>query len=105
MIYQGKICSRCIYDDRTPAITFDDQGVCNYCRTVEKRADQYQTGQAGGEQTIREIVSQIKKDGAGKKYDCVIGVSGGTDSSYMVYWAIQQGLRPLAVHYDNTWNT
>lgn len=105
MIYQGKICNRCIYDDRTPAITFDTEGICNYCRTVEKLAEEYQTGKAGGERKISEIVARIKTEGRGKKYDCVIGVSGGTDSSYMVYWAVQQGLRPLAVHYDNTWNT
>ena len=105
MIYNGKICSRCIYDDRTPAITFDEEGVCNYCRTVEKLKNEYQTGSPKGESTIREIIKKIKAEGKGKKYDCVIGVSGGTDSSYMVYWAVQQGLRPLAVHYDNTWNT
>lgn len=100
-----KICSRCIYDETVPAIRFDDQGVCNYCHMVEKLANEYQTGKAGGEKTIQEIISQIKHDGRKKKYDCVIGVSGGTDSSYMVWWALQQGLRPLAVHYDNTWNT
>ena len=105
MIYQGRICSRCIYDDRTPAITFDNEGVCNYCRVVEKLSDEYQTGKPEGERKIQELITRIKTEGKGKKYDCVIGVSGGTDSSYMVYWAIKQGLRPLAVHYDNTWNT
>jgi hypothetical protein len=54
---------------------------------------------------MNEIIEKIKKDGKGKKYDCVIGVSGGTDSSFLVYWAVQKSLRPLAVHYDNTWNT
>jgi N-acetyl sugar amidotransferase len=101
----GKICSRCIYDERTPAITFDEEGICNYCKMVDKLADEYQTGKPDGEARINAIIEQIKKDGKGKKYDCVIGVSGGTDSSYMVYWALQKGLRPLAVHYDNTWNT
>lgn len=100
-----KICSRCIYDERTPSITFDNQGVCNYCRMVDDLVIQYQTGLPEGEQRIQEIVGKIKEDGNGKKYDCIIGVSGGTDSSYMVWWAIQNGLRPLAVHYDNTWNT
>lgn len=105
MIKPAKICSRCIYDDRTPAITFDENGVCNYCKTVEMLKQQYQTGKPGGEARIQEIIKQIKAAGKNKKYDCIIGVSGGTDSSFMVYWAIQQGLRPLAVHYDNTWNT
>ncbi len=105
MMYSGKICSRCIYDDRTPSIVFDDEGVCNYCRSVDALIAEYQTGLPAGERKILEIVEQIKKDGVGKKYDCVVGVSGGTDSSYMIYWALQNGLRPLAVHYDNTWNT
>lgn len=100
-----QICSRCIYDDRTPAISFNQDGVCNYCEMVDDLKVQYQTGLPDGEKRIQEIISKIKAEGKGKKYDCVIGVSGGTDSSYMVWWAIQNGLRPLAVHYDNTWNT
>lgn len=100
-----KICTRCIYDSRTPGITFDEKGVCNYCHMVDDLKRQYQTGLPEGERRIQEIIAQIKKDGQNKKYDCVIGVSGGTDSSYLVYWAVKNGLRPLAVHYDNTWNT
>jgi hypothetical protein len=65
----------------------------------------YQTGKPEGEVAIKKIVMAIKKAGKGKQYDCVVGVSGGTDSSYMLCWAIENGLRPLAVHYDNTWNT
>jgi hypothetical protein len=72
---------------------------------VDDLKRQYQTGLPEGERRIQEIIAQIKKDGQNKKYDCVIGVSGGTDSSYLVYWAVKNGLRPLAVHYDNTWNT
>lgn len=102
---EKKICTRCIYDDSVPAITFDENGVCNYCRMVDELKEMYHTGQSEGEKAIQDIVAQIKKDGKNKQYDCVIGVSGGTDSSYMVYWALKQGLRPLAVHYDNTWNT
>ena len=100
-----KVCSRCIYDERVNAINFDNQGVCNYCHQVDYLVEEYGTGQEKGEQTMSALVEQIKRDGKGNKYDCVIGVSGGTDSSYMVYMAKQWGLRPLAVHYDNTWNT
>lgn len=100
-----KICSRCIYDETVPKITFDDEGVCNYCRMVEKLEADYHTGTEKGEEDFRQIVEQIKIDGKGKKYDCVVGVSGGTDSSYMLWLAIELGLRPLAVHYDNTWNS
>src|SRR5205807_8224928 len=56
-------------------------------------------------QQLDKIVEQIRSAGKGKKYDCVIGVSGGTDSSYLVYLVKKWGLRPLAVHYDNTWNS
>lgn len=101
-----KICSRCIYDERVPNIVFDEQGVCNYCKTMDQLQDEYKTGTEEGINAFLQIVEQIKKDGKGKPYDCVIGVSGGTDSSYMVHMAVKEwGLRPLAVHYDNTWNT
>jgi N-acetyl sugar amidotransferase len=102
---ERKICSRCIYDESLPSINFDEQGVCNYCRMVDNLIEEYGTGKLEGEKRIQEIVQEIKREGSNKQYDCVIGVSGGTDSSYMVYWALKQGLRPLAVHYDNTWNT
>ncbi len=100
-----KICTRCIYDERVPSITFDENGVCNYCHQIDGLIEEYGTGKEKGEKKINDIIGKIKKKGKGKKYDCIVGVSGGTDSSYMVYWAIQKGLRPLAVHYDNTWNT
>lgn len=100
-----KICTRCIYDERVASITFDAHGVCNYCKQIDELKLQYGTGQKKGEEELMRIIEQIKIDGKGKKYDCVIGVSGGTDSSYMVYMALQWGLRPLAVHYDNTWNS
>ena len=100
-----QICSRCIYDQRVPAIHFDDEGVCNYCRQVEGLITQYGTGKDKGKALFADILEDIKRTGAGKKYDCIVGVSGGTDSSYLVYLAKEWGLRPLAVHYDNTWNS
>jgi N-acetyl sugar amidotransferase len=100
-----KVCSRCIYDERVAAISFDEQGVCNYCRQIDGLVRDYGTGSPEGESRLATIIDEIKRAGAGREYDCVIGVSGGTDSSYMVYLSKQWGLRPLAVHYDNTWNT
>lgn len=100
-----KICTRCIYDERVSGISFDREGVCDYCRQVEVLKKQYGTGTVAGENTLAGIIEEIKAAGKRKQYDCVIGVSGGTDSSYMVYLAKQWGLRPLAVHYDNTWNS
>lgn len=99
------ICTRCIYDERTASISFDEDGVCNYCRQIDLLTAEYGTGTDSGKYKLDTIIEQIKRDGVGKRYDCVIGVSGGTDSSYMVYLSKAWGLRPLAVHYDNTWNT
>lgn len=100
-----KVCSRCIYDQRVAAISFDEQGVCNYCLQIDRLMREYGTGTPEGERRFAAIVDEIKRAGIGRKYDCVVGVSGGTDSSYMVYLARRWGLRPLAVHYDNTWNS
>ncbi len=99
------ICTRCIYDERVSAISFDENGVCNYCHQIELLKAQYGTGTEVGRKTLTEIIGKVKAAGKGKKYDCVIGVSGGTDSSYLVYLVKQWGLHPLAVHYDNTWNS
>ncbi len=99
------VCTRCIYDSNISGISFDQEGVCNYCRTVEDLIKQYGTGTAEGQRKLDEIVAAIKAAGRGKKYDCVVGVSGGTDSSYLLVKSVEWGLRPLAVHYDNTWNS
>ncbi len=100
-----QICNNCIYDERVNGIHFDEEGVCNYCHQIDDLKDQYGTGQKKGEDQFAAIVEKVKKSGKGKKYDCIVGVSGGTDSSYMLYLSKQLGLRPLAVHYDNTWNS
>lgn len=100
-----QICTRCIYDERVNAITFDDNGECNYCKQIDEIELQYGTGTSKGDNILKAIVEDVKKAGKGKKYDCIVGVSGGTDSSYMLYLALKWGLRPLAVHYDNTWNS
>lgn len=100
-----RICSRCIYDERVDGISFDAESVCNYCRQVDRLKKEYGTGTEVGRMKLDSIVIQIKQAGQGKQYDCVVGVSGGTDSSYMLFLAKQWGLRPLAVHYDNTWNS
>lgn len=97
-------CLRCVYDNHIPGIYFDDQGICNYCKQYEEMDRDYPTGNEG-EQNLVALVKQIKKNGKGKAYDCVVGVSGGCDSSYLLVWAKQIGLRPLAVHFDNTWNS
>lgn len=100
-----RICSRCIYDEKVPGIEFDENGVCNYCRMIDGIKAEYGTETESGERRFDELIREIKKAGSKRKYDCVVGVSGGTDSSYMLYLTVSKGLRPLAVHYDNTWNS
>lgn len=99
------ICERCIYSTRIPSISFDESGVCNYCKQVDELAVEYGTLTNLGQGKLDAIISEIKNAGKNKKYDCVVGLSGGTDSSFLLMKACDWGLRPLAVHYDNTWNT
>jgi hypothetical protein len=100
------VCTRCVYDKiNIPKIDFDEDGTCSYFHQIDEMKAEYKTGTAEGEGMLEQIVERIKKAGKGKPYDCVMGVSGGTDSSYMAYLAVEKyGLRPLAVHLDNTFN-
>ncbi len=98
------ICTRCVLDTTVPEIKFDEQGICNYCKIHDELEKKYPLGEEG-EKRLNEIVNQIKEDGKDKKYDCIIGVSGGRDSTYTLYMAKKLGLRPLAVHFDNGWNS
>ena len=100
-----KICTKCIYDERIKGISFNADGVCNFCIQSEALDKQYQPGTQQGEAKLFDLFEKIKAEGKNKQYDCIVGVSGGTDSSYLLCKAIEWGLRPLAVHYDNTWNT
>ena len=100
-----KVCSRCIYTSKITGISFDSNGVCSYCNLFDQLKQQYGTGTKKGERLFRDIIQDIKRAGRKKPYDCVIGVSGGTDSSYLLLKAKEWSLRPLAVHYDNTWNS
>ena len=97
-------CTRCVYDDTVPTISFDSNGVCNYCHQHDAMEAEYPVG-SEGESRLAAIAEKIRTEGKGKQYDVVVGVSGGCDSSYMLYKAKELGLRPLAVHFDNTWNS
>ncbi len=100
------VCIQCIYDDDIPNMTFNEKGVCNYCQIHEDLERLYPTG-SEGDRRLKDLFKKIKSEGTerGKQYDCVIGVSGGCDSSYLIYKAVEMGLKPLAVHFDNTWNS
>ncbi len=97
-------CTRCLYDSSIPGIVFDDQGVCQFCHQHDSLESQYPTGEPGRRQ-LEAMAGRIREAGRKKPYDVIVGVSGGCDSTYMLYLARQLGLRPLAVHFDNTWDS
>ncbi len=101
-LYQ--VCVRGVWDSSVPGIVFDEQGVSNYAKMFDNMLNAYPRGDTG-KQDWTAIVQKIKADGKGKQYDCIIGVSGGTDSCYLLYVAKEYGLRPLAVNLDNGWNS
>lgn len=104
MPFTGKICSRGVWDESIPGITFDENGVCNFALLYDRLAEAYPRGEKGRAHW-ESLVERIKAEGKGKHYDCIIGVSGGTDSSYLLYLAKEYGLRPLAVNLDNGWSS
>ena len=101
----NKYCSVCLYNSTLSGIYFDANGKCNYCHQIDHLKNIYQPTSTKGEELLNKIVNEIKLKGRGKKYDCVVGISGGTDSSFLLMKCVDWGLRPLAVHYDNTWNS
>lgn len=101
-----QLCSRCIMDTSDPEIYFDDNGVCNHCRRAEQLLAKSWFPNKDGERKLQEISSKIKTYGMDKEYDCIIGVSGGVDSSYLLHVAKKiMELRPLVVHVDAGWNS
>ncbi len=100
-----RVCTRCIMDTSDPEIRFDGQGVCNYCKAAIERMRKQLPTPDMRERALGLMVDKIKANGKGKDYDCIIGVSGGVDSTATAYWVKKIGLRPLAVHFDNGWNS
>jgi N-acetyl sugar amidotransferase len=88
-----------------PDISFDEKGISNYYHEYKKLASEFLFTGELGQQKLTEVIDQIKQDGKGKPYDCVTGISGGVDSSYLVWMAKKWNLRPLIVHFDNGWNS
>ena len=99
-------CSLSVMDNIADShIKFDEKGICNYYyEYLKAESIQVLKGELG-KAKFDNIISQIKKEGKGKKYDCILGVSGGVDSTYLAYIAKQSGLRVLCVHFDNGWNS
>ena len=104
MNYQ--VCKRCILDTNDyPDIKFDDNGVCSVCAIYDDTARKTVKRGADAEAAIQAMLKEIKDYGKGREYDCLIGVSGGVDSTYLAWKAKEWGLRPLILHIDNGWNT
>lgn len=100
-----QMCNRCVMDSSDPEICFDEQGVCNHCRDFDAVTSRNWFPNDAGKQQLQDIVARIKEDGRGKPYDCIIGLSGGVDSSYLALKVAEWGLRPLVVHVDAGWNS
>lgn len=101
-----QICRNCVMDTSDPHITFDKDGVCEYCNNFKTEIlPNWHTG-ARGEKELAALADKIRAQGRGKDFDCIIGLSGGLDSSYATYVAKEKmGLRPLLFHVDAGWNT
>lgn len=100
-----RMCVRCVMDSTDPDITFDSDGVCSHCHTYDQTSKRLWKKGEEGRIILEKLLGQIKKEGQGKRYDAIIGLSGGTDSSYLAYLGHKWGLRMLAVHVDAGWNT
>lgn len=100
-----QVCSRCVMDTTDEGIHFDEHGVCERCREYEERIlPDWQHGK-GHEAELQELINKVKKSGEGKQYDCILGLSGGLDSTYMLHLAVKEwGLRPFVFHIDCGWN-
>lgn len=101
----GQICTRCIMDESDSAISFDEQGVCNHCNDFDKIAKMSWFPNAEGEAKLEFILRKMKAENLNNEYDCILGLSGGVDSSYLVLKAKEWGLRPLLLHVDAGWNS
>lgn len=103
---QYKICSRCIMDTTSdPNLVLDENGVCNYCHEYDELCKQYSHYKDNGEKQLSEIINKMKEDCRNDEYDCALGISGGVDSSYLLYLCHEYGLRVLAIHVDAGWNS
>jgi aminotransferase len=100
-----RICTRCVMDTSDPAITFDAAGVCNHCIEFDTVTRRHWFPDETGARLWNEISERIRTEGRGKDYDCILGLSGGVDSSYLALKVHEWGLRPLVVHVDAGWNS
>lgn len=100
-----QVCTRCVMDTTDPAIEFDEQGVCSHCHKFEVETRKGWFPNEEGKAKLAQMIDQMRARGRGKAYDCILGLSGGIDSSYMALRIKDWGLRPLVVHVDAGWNS
>lgn len=100
-----KICTRCVMDTTDSKIVFDHNGVCDHCLDFENNVKPNWHTDERGRAEFEKVVLKIKQDGKGSDFDCIMGMSGGADSSYLLHMAVKEfGLRPLVFHVDGGWN-
>lgn len=101
-----KVCSKCVMDTTDPDISFDNNGVCNHCLGFLNDVKPNWHTDDRGEKELKSLISIVRLSGKGKEFDCILGISGGVDSSYMLHLAVKEfGLRPLVFHVDGGWNS
>lgn len=101
-----QICTNCVMDTTDSKISFDDKGICDHCNTYYKDILPNWHTDERGDRALKQIVKKLKKEGEGKDFDCLMGMSGGIDSSYLLYVMVEKyGLRPLVFHVDAGWNS
>ncbi len=100
-----QVCTRCVMDTSDQEITFDADGVCNHCTEYFELAKVLIPDPEEARRRYEAMMNMVIDSGKGKEYDCVVGLSGGVDSSYVAYLAKEAGLRALTVHFDNGWNS
>jgi len=101
-----QICTNCVMDTSDSKISFDENGVCDHCISFKNDVLPSWHTDGSGRAEIDKIVVKIKQDGKGRDFDCIMGMSGGADSSYLLHIAVKEfGLRPLVFHVDGGWNS
>ncbi len=100
-----QVCIRCVMDTTDPGISFDENGICSHCARAEGLLAPIRLSQDESARRLDAMASQIRRRAGNREYNCILGLSGGVDSSYTAYIAHKMGLKPLAVHFDNGWNS
>ena len=102
-----KICNFCVMDETCSDILFDENGRCNFCKEFEKKISINSINEKYNDKNLNVLLNEIKRYKLKKnnKYDCIVGLSGGIDSSYTLLKVVECGLKPLVVHMDNGWNS